>query len=82
MRKGLQEGKLKFRLYGKKLHGSFALIRVCSFKGKASWLLIKQHDEYIQREYDANVYDCSAVSNRSLAEIAAHSVPTAMADER
>ncbi len=44
MRKGLQEGKLKFRIYGKKLHGSFALIRIRSFKGKASWLLIKQHN--------------------------------------
>ncbi len=73
MRTGLQEGKLNFRLYGKKLHGSFTLIRMRSFKGKASWLLIKHHDEYAQRGYDANVYDFSAVSNRSLAEIAAQS---------
>jgi bifunctional non-homologous end joining protein LigD len=71
MRKGLQEGNLKFRLSGKKLHGSFALIRIRSFRGKASWLLIKHHDAYAQRGYDATAYDYSAVSSRSLAEIAA-----------
>ena len=71
MRKGLEEGKLTFRLSGKKLQGSFALIRIRGFGGKASWLLIKQHDEYTQKGYDANDYDVSAVSGRSLAQIAA-----------
>ena len=70
MRKGLEKGNLKFRLYGKKLHGSFALIRTRGFGGKVSWLLIKHHDEYVQKGYDANDYDFSAVSSRSLAEIA------------
>lgn len=32
------EGKLQFRLSGKKLHGSFALIRIRGFGDKASWL--------------------------------------------
>jgi bifunctional non-homologous end joining protein LigD len=70
MRKGLQKGRLLFRLYGTKLQGSFALIRVHGFKGKESWLLIKHHDEYTKMGYDANMYDFSAISNRSLAEIA------------
>lgn len=34
------------------------------FKGKASWVLIKQHDAYAQQGYNANAYDYSAVSNR------------------
>jgi bifunctional non-homologous end joining protein LigD len=72
MRKGLQEGRLLFRLYGTKLQGSFALIRVRGFGGKESWLLIKHHDEYTKMGYDANAYDFSAISNRSLAEIAAN----------
>ena len=76
MRKGLEKGNLKFRLYGKKLHGSFALIRTRGFGGKVSWLLIKHHDEYVQQGYDANDYDYSAVSNRSLAEIAAQQTST------
>lgn len=76
MRKGLEKGNLKFRLYGKKLHGSFALIRTRGFGGKVSWLLIKHHDQYVQQGYDANDYDYSAVSNRSLAEIAAQQTST------
>jgi bifunctional non-homologous end joining protein LigD len=71
MSKGLQEGKLLFRLYGTKLQGSFALFRVRGFSGKEPWLLIKHHDEYTKVGYDANMYDFSAISNRSLAEIAA-----------
>jgi bifunctional non-homologous end joining protein LigD len=68
-REGLQAGNLKFRLYGKKLKGSFALVRTAGFGGKESWLLIKHRDEYSQKGYDANDYDFSAVSNRSLAQI-------------
>ncbi|MGZ3623098.1 MAG: DNA polymerase ligase N-terminal domain-containing protein, partial [Ktedonobacteraceae bacterium] len=72
MRKGLQEGRLLFRLYGTKLQGSFALIRVRGFREKESWLLIKHHDEFTKMGYDANMYDYSAISKRSLAEIAAN----------
>jgi bifunctional non-homologous end joining protein LigD len=69
-RKSLQEGNLKFHLYGKKLLGSFALVRTKGFGGRESWLLIKHRDEYSQEGYDANDYDFSAVSGRSLAQIA------------
>lgn len=70
-RKSLQDGNLKFRLCGKKLRGSFALVRTAGFGGKESWLLIKHHDEYSKKGYDANDYDFSAVSDRSLAQIVA-----------
>jgi bifunctional non-homologous end joining protein LigD len=66
----MNEGNLKFRLYGKKLRGSFALIRTAGFRGKESWLLIKHRDEYSKQGYDAKDYDFSAVSNRTLAQIA------------
>jgi bifunctional non-homologous end joining protein LigD len=69
-RQSLQEGNIKFRLYGKKLQGSFALVRTRGFGGKESWLLIKHRDEYCKTGYDANTYDFSAVSNLSLTEIA------------
>jgi bifunctional non-homologous end joining protein LigD len=71
MREGLRAGNVKFRLYGKKLQGSFALVRTRGFGKKESWLLIKHHDEYVQPGYDANNYDFSAFSNRTLAQIAA-----------
>jgi len=68
--KSLQDGNLKFHLYGKKLRGSFALVRTAGFGGKESWLLIKHRDEYSKTGYDANDYDFSAASNRTLTQIA------------
>ena len=67
---GLKKGDLKFRLYGKKLQGSFALFKTAGFRGKVSWLMIKHADAYSKRGYDAKDYDFSAVSNRTLAQIA------------
>ncbi|MDV3277662.1 MAG: hypothetical protein LYZ69_04245 [Nitrososphaerales archaeon] len=73
-RKSMEEGNMKFRLYGKKLQGSFALIRTKGFGGnKETWLLIKHSDEYSKGGYNANDYDFSAVTNRSLAQIAVQS---------
>lgn len=71
MQQGLAAGQLKFRLYGHKLQGSFALVRTRGFGKKESWLLIKHRDGSTQAGYDANAYDFFAVSGRSLAEIAA-----------
>ncbi len=70
-RKSLQDGNLKFHLAGEKLRGSFALVRTAGFGGKESWLLIKHRDEYSKPGYDANDYDFSAISDRSLTQIAA-----------
>jgi bifunctional non-homologous end joining protein LigD len=68
--KSLKDGNLKFRLYGKKLQGSFALVRTRGLQGKDSWLLIKHRDEYCKEGYDANDYDFSAISSLTLKEIA------------
>lgn len=70
-RKDLAVGNLKFHLYGKKLQGSFALVRTRGFGGKESWLLIKHRDEYSEKGYDAGDYDFSSVSGRSIEQIAA-----------
>jgi bifunctional non-homologous end joining protein LigD len=68
---GLRDGNLKFTLYGKKLKGSFALIRTRGFGSmKEAWLMIKHRDEYCKSGFDAKDYDFSAKTNRSLAEIA------------
>lgn len=69
MENGLEEGELKFILFGKKLHGSFALIKTKSWGKRNSWLLIKHKDEYVQLRYDANKYDFSALSGKSIEEI-------------
>lgn len=65
-----RNGELKFRLCGKKLQGSFALVKTKGFAGRESWLLIKHKDAFSRAGYDANEYDFSAVSGRSLSEIA------------
>ena len=68
---GLRDGNLKFTLYGKKLQGSFALVRTRGIGGaKEAWLLIKHRDEYCVGGYEANEYDLSAASNRTLEQIA------------
>ena len=68
---GLRDGILKFTLYGKKLQGSFALVRTRGLgKGKEAWLLIKHKDGHCRPGYDANDYDFSAASGRSLRQIA------------
>lgn len=41
----LKSGSLKFRMFGKKLKGEFALVKMKG-KGENSWLLIKHRDEY------------------------------------
>jgi bifunctional non-homologous end joining protein LigD len=70
-RKGLAEGNLKFRLYGKKLRGSFALVRTVGFGGaRNAWLLIKHRDEFSRPGFDAGKDDSSAVSGMTLAQIA------------
>jgi bifunctional non-homologous end joining protein LigD len=53
MQQGLEDGQLKFTLQGKKLKGSFALVKA-GFAGKNSWLLIKHKDAYVKEGYDAN----------------------------
>ena len=68
---GFRDGTLKFTLYGKKLQGSFALVRTKGLGGnREAWLLIKHRDSHCREGFDAKDYDYSAVTNRSLAQIA------------
>lgn len=66
----LRDGNIKFTLFGEKLEGSFALVRTKGFGGgREAWLLIKHRDEHCKSGYDANDFDYSAESNRSLTQI-------------
>ncbi len=50
---GLKSGDLKFQLFGKKLKGEFALVKIKT-KEENSWLLIKHHDKYaVNTEYNS-----------------------------
>lgn len=69
----LKNGNLKFRLHGQKLKGEFALVHM---KGRrpgsrgTEWLLLKHRDEAVVPGYDIDKYDSSALTKRSLNDIA------------
>lgn len=63
--KGLKEGNLKFELKGKKIKGTFALVKM---KGKQenAWLLLKKDDEYaVDSDYNSEDYldDLTSLKN-------------------
>src|SRR3954470_7794468 len=65
----LERGELKFTLYGKKLRGSWVLVRTKGFGQKPSWLLIKHRDCYASEE-DVTAKRHSVASRRLMARIA------------
>lgn len=75
-RRGMAEGKLKFRLHGKHLKGGWALVRMGGRARAASrdnWLLIKERDEYAEPgKGDAmiNSIQKSVASGRTMEQIA------------
>src|SRR5512141_2607405 len=67
----LKKGDLKFTLEGKKLLGSWVLVRIRAREGgRPPWLLIKHRDEHASTEEIAEKEPRSVVSKRILAEIA------------
>jgi bifunctional non-homologous end joining protein LigD len=69
----IRKGDLKFTLHGKKLRGSWVLIRTRGFgsgKSHTSWLLIKHRDQFASESDITADEPRSAVSSRVLADIA------------
>jgi bifunctional non-homologous end joining protein LigD len=67
----LKKGDLKFTLHGRKLRGSWVLVRTRGFGGsKESWLLIKHRDEYASTEDITAEQPLSVLTGRLLADIA------------
>src|SRR5918993_4554056 len=75
-RKDYGKGRLTFRLYGEKLHGTWHLVRMRSRPGekRENWLLIKSDDECARPEGAPDILDeepLSVATGRSMEEIAA-----------
>jgi bifunctional non-homologous end joining protein LigD len=73
----LKKGELKFSLAARKLNGSWVLVRTRGYgksakrsDGKPAWLLIKHRDAYASKEDITLEAPRSAVTNRTMAEIA------------
>jgi bifunctional non-homologous end joining protein LigD len=60
----LKEGSLKFKLYGDKLQGEFALVRIKSDEDGKSWLLIKHNDAYaVHKAYNAEDFVTKSIKD-------------------
>src|SRR2546423_2431689 len=70
--KALKSGKLTFRLFGKKMFGEWALVKI---KGRSDgkgneWLLLKHRDQYASADVDVTeVAPRSVISNKDVDEI-------------
>jgi|SRR5687768_13592149 len=62
----LKKGELKFSLNGKKLKGSWVLVRT----RERQWLLLKHRDYYTTEEEVTEIAPASILTRRTLAEIA------------
>ncbi len=73
----LKKGDFKFVLHGKRLHGSFVLVRMRHNRDggkRTNWLLIKHHDDHSVEENGAAILDenlTSVASGRTMEQIAA-----------
>jgi bifunctional non-homologous end joining protein LigD len=74
--RGLKSGKLKFKLHGEKLKGSWALVRMGGKAGEGgkNWLLIKHRDSAARPNAKSDFlarHPRSVLTNRKMEEIAA-----------
>lgn len=68
VREGLDKGEIKLQLFGKKLKGSFTLVKIRP-GAKEQWLLIKHPDQFAQTDYDPSKDNRSARTGRTFEEI-------------
>ncbi|HEY8443396.1 MAG TPA: DNA ligase D [Clostridia bacterium] len=70
--KGLKEGSLKFELFGNRLKGKWALIRLKDQeKGQEdkNWILLKEKDEYSSTEDKISAFTTSIKTGRTMGQI-------------
>lgn len=67
------KGKIKFIMHGKKMRGEFTLVRIRGRGGESGdpWLLIKDHDEYVDPKYDIEKDNKSVKTGRTVESYAA-----------
>ncbi len=66
----LARGELKFILRGRKLRGGFVLVKLKRSEKGNEWLMIKHKDAAVDPNWDIEDHDGSAVTGRTLTEIA------------
>lgn len=66
LQREFEAGKIGFTVFGEKLRGSFALVRM---KDAKDWLLLKHKDAYADDTLDVLTLDRSVVSGRSIEDL-------------
>ncbi len=69
----IAKGKIKFVMLGTKLRGMFSLVKIKPKGGEDGdpWLLIKDKDDYVDPDYNIDDHPESAVSGKTIKDIAA-----------
>ena len=69
--KGIRQGKLAFKMYGKKMFGEWALVKIKGRSPKGNeWLLLKHRDGYASADVDVTeVAPQSVISGKTVDEI-------------
>jgi bifunctional non-homologous end joining protein LigD len=76
LRAGFRKGDFKFELRGKRLRGSWVLVRTRGEGRKNQWLLIKHRDDEADPDLDpVETYQTSVTTGRTMDEIAAGAKP-------
>ena len=73
MRQGLEAGKLSFTLRGRKLSGSWTLVR--TQRSPKDWLLIKHSDEHADPDLDVLEQERSVLSGLTIADLKSGRLP-------
>ena len=71
----LKRGDLKFTLHGRKLRGSFVLVRTKRDPKGKDWLLIKHRDAHVDPSWNIDAHDGSVLTGRTLDEIKERAPP-------
>src|SRR5499433_178000 len=66
----IERGEIKFHLNGEKLRGSFVLVKLKHGEKKNEWLMIKHKDVEVDPAWDIDAHDGSALTGRTIEEIA------------
>jgi bifunctional non-homologous end joining protein LigD len=71
----IERGEIKFHLNGEKLRGSFVLVKLKHGEKKNEWLMIKHKDTDVDPAWDIDAHDGSALTGRTIEEIADEEAP-------
>lgn len=73
MRDGIEKGKISVHLRGRKLKGSWTLVK--TKRGENEWLLIKHQDAFADRDRDITEEDRSILSSLTIEDLKAGRLP-------